>query len=52
MLGVEKDPVPNKMCFNNKLLAKVNSLSYFEYSLSCIHDADIPNQITEFIKKN
>jgi hypothetical protein len=50
MRSVERDPVPGKMCLNNKLLARVNSLSYSGYSLSWTYDADIPNRITKFIK--
>jgi hypothetical protein len=47
---VEEDPVPSKMCLNNKILARVISFSYLGYSLSCTHDADIPNRIIKFIK--
>jgi len=48
--SVENGPVPSKMFLNNKLLARVNSLSYSGYSLSCTYDADISNRITKFIK--
>ena len=45
-----KDPVPSKICLNDKILERVNQLSYLGYRLSFMEEFDISDKITKFNK--
>ena len=45
-----KDPVPSKICLDNKILERVNQFSYLGYRLSFMEKLDISDKIIKFNK--
>jgi hypothetical protein len=45
-----KEPIPNEVCTDNRILERVNKFIYFSYSLSCQGEVDISNKISKYTK--
>jgi hypothetical protein len=39
-----KEPVPSKICLNNKILERVNEFKYLGYKLSFVGELDLPGK--------
>jgi hypothetical protein len=42
-----KEPVPSKICLNNKILERVNEFNYLGYKLSFMGELDLPEKISK-----
>jgi hypothetical protein len=42
-----KEPVPSKICLNNKILERVNKFNYLGYKLSFVGELDLPGKISK-----
>jgi hypothetical protein len=45
-----KEPVPNKICLNNKILERVNEFNYLDYKLSVMGELLLPGKISKYYK--
>jgi hypothetical protein len=45
-----KEPVPSKICLNNKILKRVNEFNYLGYKLSFVEELDLPGKISKYSK--
>jgi hypothetical protein len=44
------EPVPSKICLNNKILERVNEFKYLGYKLSFVGELDLPGKISKYSK--
>jgi hypothetical protein len=45
-----KEPVPSKICLNNKILERVNEFNYLCYKLSFVGELNLPGKISKYSK--
>jgi hypothetical protein len=45
-----KEPVPSKICLNNKILERVNEFKYLGYKSSFVGELDLPGKISKHSK--
>jgi hypothetical protein len=45
-----KEPVPSKICLNNKILERVNKFNYLGYKLSFVGELNLPGKISKYSK--
>jgi hypothetical protein len=45
-----KEPIPSKICVNNKVLERVNEFNYLCYKLSLVGELDLQGKISKYYK--
>jgi hypothetical protein len=45
-----KEPVPSKICLNNKILERLNEINYLGYGLSLVGELDLAGKISKYSK--
>jgi hypothetical protein len=45
-----KEPVPSKICLNNKILERVNEFNYLGHKLSFMGELDLHGKISKYSK--